>query len=113
MVHTIGNPAKIIFETEEELLICLKIQEPDVTATLPNDDYVNQRQRHNSVQNIIDQVSHNLEEARAQTVIHEQRLVQSRISSNQGKVVVLIPIGLPGMGKTHFFETQLKPSLAK
>jgi len=30
----IGNPGKILFSTEEELLICLGLQEPDVTATL-------------------------------------------------------------------------------
>jgi hypothetical protein len=31
----IGNPAKILFDNEEDLLICLGIQEPDVTVTLP------------------------------------------------------------------------------
>lgn len=30
----IGNPAKIFFDSEEDLLVCLGIQEPDVTATL-------------------------------------------------------------------------------
>lgn len=35
-----GNPAKIMFETEEDLLVLLGIQEPDVTASLiPEETY--------------------------------------------------------------------------
>jgi len=31
--------------------------------------------------------------------------------SEPGTVIILIPIGLPGMGKTHFVESQLKNAL--
>ncbi len=34
LVHKIGNPCRIMFENDNELLICLKIVEPEVTATL-------------------------------------------------------------------------------
>ena len=37
-VVKIGNPAKIMFNSEEELLVLLGIQEPDVTATFIPDD---------------------------------------------------------------------------
>jgi len=37
-VVQIGNPAKIMFNSEEELLVLLGIQEPDVTATFIPDD---------------------------------------------------------------------------
>jgi hypothetical protein len=33
-VIKIGNPAKIMFNSEEDLLVLLGIQEPDVTATM-------------------------------------------------------------------------------
>lgn len=33
-VIKVGNPAKVLFDTEEDLMVCLGIQEPDVTATI-------------------------------------------------------------------------------
>lgn len=38
IVHKIGNPGKILFSSEEELLVCLGITEPDVTATLHDEN---------------------------------------------------------------------------
>ena len=43
LVHKIGNPGRIMFENDTELLICLKIQEPEVTATLSAEEHFNQR----------------------------------------------------------------------
>jgi hypothetical protein len=37
-VVKIGNPAKIMFNSEEDLLVLLGIQEPDVTVSLITDD---------------------------------------------------------------------------
>lgn len=33
-VAKLGNPAKIMFDSEEDLLVCLGVQEPDVTVTI-------------------------------------------------------------------------------
>ena len=34
-IMKIGNPAKIYFDEEEDLLIALGVKEPEVTATMP------------------------------------------------------------------------------
>ena len=60
LVHKIGNPGRIMFEHENELLICLKIQEPDVTATLPLDDSFNQPGVIDSVQ-ILQQIQSSID----------------------------------------------------
>jgi hypothetical protein len=34
----IGNPAKILFDDEEDMLVALGVKEPEVTATIPEQE---------------------------------------------------------------------------
>lgn len=99
-VVKLGNPAKILVDSEEDLLVCLGIQEPDVTVTIqPKSEPELPREviQHTAVTK--------------DPILKESSFKHSHHSPVA--VVVLIPVGLPGMGKTSLATTHLAPAIAK
>lgn len=101
-----GNPAKIMFNSEEELLVCLGIQEPDVTATMVPMESIGAT--------VLDSPARTVSENKHRSVLRKPSFnVKTHLHHQPGTVIVLIPIGLPGMGKSVFVEGQLRSSLEK
>lgn len=98
-----------MFNTEEDLLVCLGIQEPDVTATLTLEDvapsarFQEEETKTQPVTKVTNPTTHvNEHKPALKPILHApvQKLQKVRL----GNVIVLIPIGLPGMGKTVLYE---------
>ena len=79
-----------MFSSEEDLLVCLGIQEPDVTVS------------------IIQEFKQLDKES-----VKKPAIKQVPTFKKPSTVIVMLPIGLPGMGKTIFYENQLQQNIKK
>lgn len=81
-----GNPGRILFDEEKDLRVALGMEDPEVTATLPE------------------------QPAKQPKKSLKQPTQKQKLN---GSVFLFVPIGLPGMGKSTFWKSALLPQLEK
>jgi hypothetical protein len=92
-VMKMGNPAKIIFDEEQDLRVALGLEDPEVTASLTE---TTQAQK---------------APAPVQQPAKKALKQSSSAQKLRGSVFIFVPIGLPGMGKSVFWETTFHQQL--
>lgn len=95
----------------------MKINDTPQIATIGQPIYQVKKQKSEPTQNGQRQapVTENSSQATHQPIVHSTPihsvLKQPAVASKAKHILVLLPIGIPGMGKTHFINEQLKDIL--
>ena len=129
----LANPARMHLSNEDELMVVLQLQEPpsvDVSVIEQAEESKQEREDPTEFQKVGEKPAKTGKKAaqkqqqKKQTApdAHEEKktvratpiptpMTTTPASCNQ--IVVVFPIGVPGMGKTHFADTVLRPSFAQ